>query len=61
MRIDKRTMMRYYKLLAHRSAHITSAPAQRVGAQSFTCRSPPAPHARLGSKLGARSRRIDHF
>ena len=33
----------------------------RVRAQSFTCCSPLALHARLGSKLGAQSCRIDHY
>ena len=37
-----------------------SAPAQSW-AQSFTWCSPPAPHAHLGSKLGAQSCRTDHF
>ena len=37
-----------------------SAPAQSR-AQSFTCCSPPAPYAQLGSKLGAQSCRTDHF
>ena len=37
-----------------------SAPAQSR-AQSFTWCSPPAPHAQLGSKLGAQSCRTDHI
>jgi len=37
-----------------------SAPAQ-IRAQSFTWYSLPAPHAHLGSKLGAQSCRIDHY